>query len=112
MRPLLFLLLISSILSGCTSHVVEVDINNHLAAPVRNIEVSFGGGTYGRSSIAASGTHHNRIKIFSLAPIQVQFDDPAGKHITTVGPQLAKNAEGTLSLTIDDSGAHWSSAAK
>ena len=88
-----------------------MDISNHLAAPIRNIEVTFGGGTYGRSSIAPGTTHHNRIKVFNSAPIQVQFDDPSGKHVTTVGPQMGKNAEGLIMLTIDASGASWTGQA-
>lgn len=96
-------------LLGClAAHVVEVDIVNRTEQPIRNVEVTFGGGTYGKSSIPAQSTNHNRIKIFSLAPIQVQFDGPNGKHMTSTGPSLAKNSEGTLTLTIDASGEKWS----
>lgn len=91
--------------------MVEVDIDNHSRAPIKNIEVTFGGGTYGRSSVAAGSMHHNRIKVFSAAPIQVQYDDVTGAHHTSVGPQLTKNADGSLTLTVDDSGARWSGSA-
>ena len=87
--------------------MVEVDIVNNRAEPIRNVEVTFGGGSYGRSSIAAGASHHNRIKIFGTAPIQVQFDDATGKHVTTSGPQLTKNAEGAVTLNIDASGTRW-----
>jgi hypothetical protein len=102
------LLALSLAFSGCAAHVVEVDIANHRDSPIRNIEVTFGGGTYGRSSIAAGATHHNRIKIFSTAPLQVQFDDEAGKHFSYVGPKFSKNADGAITLTIDSTGARWS----
>ncbi len=105
-------LTVSLLLLGCTAHVVEVDIVNQRPEAIRNIEVSFGGGTYGKSSIAAGATNHNRIKVFSLAPIQVQFDDANGKHVTTDGPKLAKNAEGSVTLTIDANGQQWSGGAK
>ena len=95
-------------LSGCTAHVVEVDIVNHRDSAIRNLEVTFGGGSYGRSSIAAGATNHNRIKIFSTAPLQVQFDDVSGKHFSYSGPQFGKNADGSVTLTIDDSNATWS----
>src|SRR4051794_19719479 len=107
MRSLLSLLLLCGILSGCTSHVVEIDIINRTDAPIKNVEVTFGGGSYGRSSIAAGGANHNRIKVFSTAAIQLQFDDASGKHVTTIGPQLGKNAEGAVTVTIDAAGAHW-----
>jgi hypothetical protein len=110
-KPCLALLFLCGLLSACGTHVVEVDINNHLDSPIRNVEVTFGGGTYGRSSIAAGASHHNRIKIFNLAPIQVQFDDATGHHITISGPPLSKNAEGTITLTIDRTGAKWAGAA-
>jgi uncharacterized lipoprotein YajG len=110
-RALFALLALCCLLSGCAAHVVEVDIVNKRPQPIRNIEVTFGGGTYGKSSIAAGTSNHNRIKIFSLAPIQVQFDDIAGKHFTSYGPQLAKNAEGTLTLTIETTGEKWSGQA-
>jgi hypothetical protein len=103
----LTLFLLCSLVGGCATHVVEVDIINNRAEPIRNVEVTFGGGSYGRSSIAGGAAHHNRIKIFSTAPIQVQFDDATGKHVTTSGPQLTKNAVGSVTLTIDASGAHW-----
>ena len=104
----LLLLLVCAALSGCAAHVVEVDIINQTDKPLRNIEVYFGGGSYGRSSISAGGTNHNRIKVFNLAPIQVQFDDASGKHVTANGPQLGKNAEGTVTLTVDAYGLTWS----
>jgi uncharacterized lipoprotein YajG len=110
-RSLLALLSLSILLTGCRAHVIEVEIVNHTDQPIRNVEVTFGGGTYGKSSIPAQSTNHNRIKIFSLAPIQVQFDDATGKHITTDGPKLAKNSEGTLTLTINASGEKWSGQA-
>jgi len=96
------------VISGCAAHVVEIDITNHLGAPLRNIEVTFGGGTYGRSSIAAGATHQNRVKIFNPAPIQLQFDGPDGKHQTLLGPVLSKDAEGRVTITIDAVGAVWS----
>ena len=111
-RVLLTLFASSLLLSGCTANVVEVDIVNRQPQAIHNIEVSFGGGTYGKSSIAAGATNHNRIKIFSLAPIQVQFDDAAGKHVTTDGPKLAKNAGGTVTLTIEPTSQTWSGGAK
>ena len=95
-------------LSGCAAHVVEVDIVNHRDEPIKNIEVTFGGGSYGRSSMAAGATNHNRIKVFSTAPLQVQFDDASGRHFTYSGPQFGKNADGFVILTIDNAGATWS----
>ena len=111
LRSLLTFLALCLLLAGCAAHVVEVDIVNHTNQAIRNVEVTFGGGTYGKSSIPAQTTNHNRIKIFSLAPIQVQFDDATGKHVSTTGPSLAKNAEGTLTLTIDAAGQSWSGRA-
>lgn len=110
-RSLLYLLALCCLLAGCAAHVVEVDIANRTDKPIRNIEVTFGGGTYGKSSIPAGTINHNRIKVFSTAPIQVQFDDASGKHITTNGPQLGKNYEGAVTLTIGAAGNSWSGRA-
>lgn len=107
----LAILLLCFFLAGCAAHVVEVDISNRTDRPLRNIEVTFGGGTYGKSSIAAGDTNHNRIKVFSVAPIQVQFDDASGKHVTSNGPQLGKNYEGSLTLTIGPATNTWSGQA-
>ena len=70
MRLLISLVILSAVLSGCAARVVEVDVNNQTFGPLKNIEVTFGGGTYGRSAIPAGASHHNRIKIFSSAPIR------------------------------------------
>jgi hypothetical protein len=108
MRLSLFIFPLVFLLAGCATHVEQVNIVNHSGGLVTNVEVTFGGGSYGRSSIAAESSHQNRIKVFNTGPIQLQFDDANGKHVTSIGPTLNKNSEGSVTVTLDAGGAHWS----
>ncbi|MCU1284821.1 MAG: hypothetical protein JWO13_1171 [Acidobacteriales bacterium] len=95
------------LLAGCTSRVIVVRINNASAAPIRNIEVTFNGGSYGVSSLAPGKTHQNHIKPFGTSTLEVAYDDASGKRKTQAGPRIAKNDAGTTEVTITNTGAQW-----
>jgi hypothetical protein len=102
---LLFLLCLA--FSGCTSRVITVSIHNASDAPIRNVEVSFNGGSYGVSSIAPGKTHLNHIKPFGPSTLNVEYLDATGNKKTQIGPRVAKNDTGTVQINIDNNGFKW-----
>jgi hypothetical protein len=97
-------------LSGCTSRVITVKITNGGDAPIRNIEVTYNGGSYGVSSITPGGVHQNRIKPFGASTLQVDYVDASGKKKTQAGPRLAKNDTGTVQININNNDFKWTAS--
>jgi hypothetical protein len=95
-------------LTGCGSRVITVIIKNESDAPIRNVEVTYNGGSYGVSSIGSA--HQNRIKPFGRSTLQIEYLDATGKKKTEIGPRLEKNDTGTVQLTIGRGAAHWNSS--
>jgi len=104
---LLVFLLCAAGISACTSRVITVSIHNASDAPIRNVEVSFNGGSYGVSSIAPGKTHQNHIKPFGPSTLNIEYLDANGNKKTQAGPRINKNDTGTIQITIDNNGAGW-----
>jgi hypothetical protein len=109
-RKNFFLILAATLclaLCGCASRVITVVINNQSDSPIRNIEVTYNGGSYGVSSIAAGAAHKNQIKPFGASTLQIDYLDASGKKKTQAGPRVAKNDSGTVQITISNSDFKW-----
>jgi hypothetical protein len=102
--------LLCLLLIGCGSRVITVKITNQSDGPIRNVEVSYNGGSYGVSSIAPGSTHQNRIKPFGPSTLQIEYLDSTGKKKTEIGPRLEKNDTGNIQLTVGSGKAQWSTA--
>jgi hypothetical protein len=94
-------------LSGCASRVITVVIDNKSDAPIRNVEVTYNGGSYGVSSIAPGAVHKNRIKPFGPSTLQIDYVDASGKKKTQAGPRVAKNDSGTVQIAITNNDFKW-----
>jgi hypothetical protein len=94
-------------LSGCASRVITVVIRNQSDAPIRNVEVTYNGGSYGVSSIAAGAESQNHIKPFGPSTLQIDYVDASGKKKTQAGPRVAKNDSGTVQVTITNNDFKW-----
>jgi hypothetical protein len=106
-KNLIFAAFLCLALSGCASRVITVVIDNKSDAPIRNIEVTYNGGSYGVSSIAAGAVHKNQIKPFGPSTLQIDYLDASGKKKTQAGPRVAKNDSGTVQVTITNSDFRW-----
>jgi hypothetical protein len=95
----LFLLLFATL--GCRSHGVSVTVNNDSGGNVRNLEVQYPGGSFGKSVLPHSGSYSYRVKILREGAIMIAFDGPDGKTHRSTGPTYSSNADGNLTATID-----------
>ncbi|MCU1309644.1 MAG: hypothetical protein JWO20_769 [Candidatus Angelobacter sp.] len=104
---LIFAAFLCLALSGCASRVITVVINNKSDAAIHNVEVTYNGGSYGVSSIAAGAVHQNHIKPFGPSTLQIDYVDASGKKKTQAGPRVAKNDSGTVQVTITNNDFKW-----
>jgi hypothetical protein len=94
-------------LCGCASRVITIVINNKSDDAIRNVEVTYNGGSYGVSSIAPGAVHQNHIKPFGPSTLQIDYVDASGKKKSQAGPRVAKNDSGTVQITIDNNDFKW-----
>ena len=102
-----FVLLLGIAASGCHSHVITVDLVNISEQPVNTIVVDYPGATFGINSLAPGKTFHYAIKPLDNGRLKIQFSDAHGGNHTYAGPNLQKNQEGSIkvSLTQDSASA-------
>lgn len=91
-------------LCGCHSPWVQSTVVNQQDAPVRLVEVSYPGGTFGVQAIAAHASYHYRFRILTNGPLSVDFVDSAGRSHTATGPELQPGQEGSLQIDIGTGG--------
>lgn len=103
-RLFLFLLLAMVGASGCRSRVINVTIENRSGAELRNVEVQYPGGSYGRSAIPAGSTYSYRIKVLRSGALLFSYTDAAGKTVTTTGPAVTPQLEGDLVIDVASGG--------
>jgi hypothetical protein len=76
-------------------------VNNDSGGNIRNLEVQYPGGSFGKSVLPQSASYSYRVKILRGGAIVVAFDDPDGKTHRSTGPTYASEADGNLTATID-----------
>jgi hypothetical protein len=91
------------LVSGCRSHGVIVTVRNHSGAEVRNLEVQYPGGSFGRSLLKNDESYTYRVKVLRPGTVTVAFEDPRGNIHRSTGPDYPANADGTLAVSIDES---------
>lgn len=89
--------------------LVATTIINHQSTPVRLLEFDYPFASFGSDSLAAGGEFHHSFAIEGAGPLTLHFMDAAGKNHTVKGPSVQGGDIGSLSVTIDGSGAvQWS----
>lgn len=86
---------------GCHSPWVQTTVVNHQDAPVKLVQVSYPGGTFGVQAIAARGNYHYRFRILGTGQTSIDFTDAAGHDHTIKGPELQPGQEGQLEIDIE-----------
>jgi hypothetical protein len=104
---LIFAAVLCFALCGCASRVITVVINNNSDAPIRNVEVTYNGGSYGISSVSAGAVNQRHIKPFGPSTLQVDYLDASGQKKTHAGPHVVKNDSGIVQITITNNDFKW-----
>ena len=93
-----------TLLAGCRSHNVEVTIVNRGPA-VHVLEFDYPNASFGANQLAQGASYHYSVQVKGDGPISLQYEDAAGKNHSATGPQVHKDQEGQLLVSIDTSGA-------
>lgn len=87
--------------AGCHSPWVQTTVMNHQDGPVKLVQVSYPGGTFGVQTIAAHSSYHYRFRILETGQASIDFTDAAGHDHTVKGTELRPGQEGRLEIDID-----------
>jgi hypothetical protein len=88
------------LLAGCRSHVIVVTVTNHSGAEMRNLEVNYPGGSFGKESLASGESCTYRIKTLRSGEFTIAFEDAGGHAHAKKGPKLNGNQEGSLNVDV------------
>jgi hypothetical protein len=92
------------LLVGCRSKRVEVRVVNSGTTELHNIEVDYPSASFGFSSLAPGATYVYRIKLQDAGRMKVEFFDSKQQPHSGKGPYAEQEQQGTLTLTLDESG--------
>ena len=96
-------------LTGCHSHYISIDVQNHTGKPITLVEVDYPSASFGVDTLAAGATYHYRFKILGDGPTKILWTDAAQQSHTVAGPALTEGQEGTLTADITPTTATWQS---
>jgi len=99
---LLLLLAISPL--GCRSRGVNITITNTGSQPIRNVEVDYPGGTFGRPTIQPNDSFHYRMKILEDGQMKLIFQESDGREHHENGPEIHAGDDGEMIVAIDKDG--------
>jgi uncharacterized membrane protein YhiD involved in acid resistance len=91
---------------------VEADVKNDSGAAVSLVEMDYPSASFGVGSLAAGATYHYRFKILGSGTAKLMWTDAGRGEHTAAGPELHEGLQGTLTVTIGDGTAKWSSRLK
>ena len=92
------------VLVGCRSRGVNITITNTGGQPIRNIEVDYPGGTFGRAAIQPNDSFHYRMKILGDGQMKLIFQESDGREHHENGPAVHAGDDGEMTVTIDKDG--------
>jgi hypothetical protein len=93
---------------GCRSAYVQATVVNSGSTELHNIEVDYPSASFGISSLAPGAQFHYKFQVQDAGRMKVEFSDSAEHSHKADGPYLSEGQQGTLELTLDNSGgAKW-----
>ena len=100
---LLVLFGVLGLMAGCRSRGINLTIVNTGASALRNIELDYPGGSFGRPLLTPNAPYHYRIKITGNDHLKLLFEESSGKSHRENGPEVHAGDDGDMTITIDDS---------
>lgn len=91
-------------LGGCRSRGINVTVTNTGDQPIRNLEVDYPGGSFGRPVIEANNLFHYRVKITRDGQMKLLFVESNGREHHENGPHVHAGDDGQMTVTIDRDG--------
>ena len=92
---------------GCASKYVQAAVRNQTGGAVTLVEVDYPSASFGKENLAAGAEYDYRFKILGSGPTKVLWTDVERKQHEVAGPKLDEGQQGTLIVTLMQSGANW-----
>jgi len=92
---------------GCASKYVQAAVRNQTGGPITLVEVDYPSASFGKETLAAGAEYDYRFKILGSGPTKVLWTDAERKQHEVAGPKLDEGQQGTLIVTLTQSGATW-----
>jgi hypothetical protein len=74
---------------------------------MRLIEVDYPSASFGTQALAPGADFHYRFKVLGQGKMKLVYTDKTNTEKKFDGPLLKEGAEGPLTISVDDEGAHW-----
>ncbi len=101
-------LILFGCMAGCRSRGINVTIVNTGHSRLRNLELDYPGGSFGRPSLPPNAPYRYRIKITKNGKLKLLFEEAEGKAHSENGPEVHAGDDGAITLTIDENEKpHW-----
>lgn len=91
-------------LAGCRSRGINVTITNTGQQPIRNVELDYPGGSFGRPVIQPNDPFHYRVKITRDGQMKLLFVESNGREHHENGPDVHAGDDGQMTVAIDRDG--------
>jgi hypothetical protein len=89
---------------GCRAKLVEVRVVNSGTTVLHNVEIDYPSASFGISNLAPGATYIYRVQLQDAGRMKVEFSDSKEQPHTGKGPYVEEGQQGTLTLTLDESG--------
>lgn len=110
--PIAFSLLALTALTGCHSAYIEAVVQNRTDHAFSPVEVDYPSASFGAQTLAPGQDFHYRFKILGSGDTKLIYTDAAHQEKSFPGPALHEGDEGTLSVTVSNTGVQWESHLK
>jgi hypothetical protein len=104
--------LVLTAVCGCASKYVQAAVRNQTDGPITLVEVDYPSASFGKETLAAGAEYDYRFKILGSGPAKVLWTDAERKQHEVAGPKLNEGQQGTLIVTLTQSGATWNAQLK
>ncbi|HUY81157.1 MAG TPA: hypothetical protein VMU92_05490 [Acidobacteriaceae bacterium] len=91
-------------LTACHSPFVQTSIVNQTGSTVKLIEVDYPNASFGTQQIAENGTYHYHFQIQGPGKVKISYTGAKNNIYKSTGPELEKNQEGGLVITLEAGG--------
>ena len=89
-----------TVLLGCKSYWIDVDVENHTGQPIRQLEVEYPTASFGINSVGPESAMHYRFQVRGTGPIRVSYLASDGETMHSDGPTLSEHQHGQLTIEL------------
>jgi hypothetical protein len=112
MRSIPALALLATLIAttGCHSPYVATTVSNRTSQPIELLEVDYPSASFGTQNLAPGADFHYRFKVLGSGNIKLLYTDSSHQDHKSDGAFVKEGAEGSLVITITDTGVTWQAA--